>query len=745
MLIALIAGMTMIDQGRPTTIDKWMPTRWSAEAMEGRAWTEYPRPQLVRERWANLNGLWEYAIVSANAQAWSGSQGNIRVPYPIQSHLSGVQKQVYSDQALWYRRTLEVPAAWKGERVRLHFGAVDWQTMVYVNGRLVGEHLGGYDPFSFDITDALKEGENELTLRVWDPTNEGDQPHGKQTFKPEGIWYTAVTGIWQTVWMEPAAASSISLIVCDTKISGEVAVNAAIHGKTDGLTLHARATLNGETVAAGTAKAGAPLSLTIADPKLWSPNSPTLYDLEVELRNGDKTVDKAASYFGIRQIELKTDKYGIRTYLNGEPIFMFGPLDQGWWPDGLYAPPTDEALRYDLEVTKRAGFNTVRKHVKVEPARFYRHCDELGLLVWQDMPNSLKFGPRWNTNFREKNETPDGVRPPDSKERFEAEWRNIMTACRPFTCVVVWVPFNEAWGQFDTKRVAEWTKKLDPTRLVNSASGGNFVDCGDILDIHVYPGPGSPDPVPNRAIVLGEFGGLGLPVNRHTWQDKDNWGYRSYTSSAELMVRYEQLIKTLTLLKSKGLSAAIYTQTTDVEIEVNGLLTYDRAIVKMPLDWLRKVNSAVYAPPVKMEAILATADDSPGEWSYTEAEPAADWFADAFKATGWKTGRSGFGTEGTPGAKIGTVWSSERIWIRREFSASAVEGDLWLKIHHDEDATVYLNGQQIAKLEGYTSDYLYFDIPDGLLREGRNVIAVSCRQTRGGQYIDAGFYRAVRD
>ncbi|MBX3117927.1 MAG: hypothetical protein KF784_02605 [Fimbriimonadaceae bacterium] len=770
MLITLLAGMAMMnptgltnidqnaleetatqnnlvvndEQDRPVTIEKWMSTRWSADALAGRAWKEYPRPQMVRDRWENLNGSWEYAIAPANLEIWPGAQGKILVPYPVQSHLSGVQKQVYADQALWYRRTVVVPDGWKGQRLRLNFGAVDWHTKVLVNGKLVGEHFGGYDPFGFDITDALKAGENELVLRVWDPTTDGDQPYGKQTFTPSGIWYTAVTGIWQTVWMEPVSTSSIALVVAETKISGDVKVDVGVEGKHEGLTVHVKAMLNGAEVATGSAPAGKPIALKVPQPRLWSPDSPTLYDLEVELRQGEKAVDKAGSYFGIREIALKEDKFGVRTYLNGEPIFMFGPLDQGWWPDGLYTPPSDDALRYDLEVLKRAGFNTVRKHVKVEPARFYRHCDELGLLVWQDMPSNLKFGPGWNTNFRVKNEKPDGPRPAVSKQAFEDEWRNIMTACKPFPSVVVWVPFNEAWGQFDTKRVSDWTKAFDPSRLVNPASGGNFVEAGDMLDIHVYPGPGSPDPVPGRAIVLGEFGGLGLPVDKHTWQEKDNWGYRSFTNSADLMVRYEQLIKSLTLLKSKGLSAAIYTQTTDVEIEVNGLMTYDRSILKMPLDWLRKVNSAVYGPPMTMQAVLPTADDSPGEWSYTESEPAADWFGEAFSAVGWKQGKSGFGTAQTPGAIVGTVWSSEKIWIRREFTAVDVSGDLWLKIHHDEDAVVYLNGSEIARLEGYTTDYLFVDIPDGLLRSGKNVIAVSCKQTSGGQYIDAGFYRAVK-
>ena len=740
MLLTLLASISIMDQSRPQNIEKFMTTRWSKDAIEGRAWTEYPRPQLVRNDWLNLNGTWEYAIAPKEAATYPGRQGDIRVPYPIQSHLSGVQKQVYADQALWYRRTFTHPGNWAGKKIKLNFGAVDWQCDVYLNGTLLGKHSGGYDPFSFVLHPSLLKRENEIVLRVWDPTTDGDQPYGKQTFKPEGIWYTAVTGIWQTVWLEPTGQESIEQVYTTTKTNGEVLVHTEMSGETTPSTFQLRATafLDGAEVASASGPAGQPLKLTVPKPRLWSPSSPTLYDLRVEYLKNGELHDSVMSYFGIREITLKKDKFGLRTYLNGEPIFMFGPLDQGWWPDGLYTPPSDDALRYDLEVTKRAGFNTVRKHVKVEPARFYRHCDELGLLVWQDMPSNLKYGPGWNTNYRVKNEKPDGPRPADSKERWEAEWLNIMEACRPFPSVVVWVPFNEAWGQFDTQRVTEWTKRLDPTRLVNSASGGNFVPTGDIMDIHVYPGPAAPPQESGRAIVLGEFGGLGLPLEGHTWQAKDNWGYRTYTTKDELLSRYGDLIENLRLLKSKGLSAAIYTQTTDVEVEVNGLMTYDRAIVKMPLDKLNRLNSTLYGPPIIMVDVLPTADVKPETWRYTESTPGNGWMNADYDATAWKSGRSGFGTARTPGAIIGTEWSSNQIWLRREFEVTAVKGDLWLKVHHDEDATVYINGIEVAKLEGYTQNYVFRNIPDSVLKTGKNIIAVACRQTNGGQYIDVG-------
>ncbi len=740
---ALISGTVMTQDQRSPIVDKWMGTRWSADALEGRGWTEYPRPQLVRSDWLNLNGRWEYAISDKATPSWPGPEGAILVPYPVQSKLSGVQRQVYEDQALWYRSRFTRPADWSDQRTTLNFGAVDWEATVWINGSQVGQHRGGYDPFSFDITEFLKEGENEIVVRAWDPTDTGTQPHGKQFFNPNSIWYTAVTGIWQTVWIEPVAENSLVSVVPVTKIDGSVEFQTEVDGSGSGLSVEVDVLWKGESVAEGRGGANESLTVKVPNARLWSPDSPNLYDAEVRLMRDGVVVDRIQTYFGIREIELKTDEFGPRVYLNGEPVFMFGPLDQGWWPDGLYTPPTDDALRYDLEVTKRAGFNTVRKHVKVEPATFFRHCDELGLLVWQDMPSNLKFPPGWDMDFRKENPKADGPRPQESKDQFLVEWGNIMDACKPFTSVVVWVPFNEAWGQFDTKRISEWTKANDPSRLVNSASGGNFVNTGDIQDIHAYPGPATPDRLTDRAIVLGEFGGLGLPVKGHLWQDRDNWGYRTYDSVEVLKVQYEQLIKQLVLLKGSGLSGAIYTQTTDVEGEVNGLMTYDRAVVKMPLDWLNRVNRQVYRSPVTIQSLAETAEDEQVEWRYTTSAPGSNWFATDFSDSAWSTGRGGFGTEGTPGARIGTTWSSDDIWIRRSFDLADVSGDLYLKIHHDEEATVYLNGVLLTKLDGYTTGYVYWGLPEGVLKPGRNVIAIHCNQTQGGQYIDAGISRIV--
>jgi hypothetical protein len=744
MLTTLIAVMAMAPQDRPQNIEKFMTTRWTQAAAEGRTWTEYPRPQLVRDKWMNLNGKWNYAIAPKGAlEILSSPKDLINVPFAIQSHLSGVQKQVYADQELHYSRTFTLPEDWNGSDVLLNFGAVDWQCWVSINGQPVGEHTGGYDPFSFSIGKFLKPGENSIEVKVWDPTTDGDQPYGKQTFTPGGIWYTAVTGIWQTVWLEPVPKTHVASIRAETKINGQVEIIPELANADHFQHMIAIVSLNGKEQVRGQYIRGQKLVLNVPDPQLWSPSSPTLYDLEFITLEDGAIVDRVQSYFGIREIALKEDEYGTRTYLNGKPIFMFGPLDQGWWPDGLYTPPSDDALRYDIDVLKRAGFNTIRKHIKLEPARFYRHCDEIGMLVWQDMPSNLNYPPGWNTNWRVKNPKPDGPRPEESKRNFESEWQRIIDASRMFPSIVVWVPFNEAWGQFDTVRINNWTKQHDPTRLVNGASGGNFTESGDLFDIHVYPGPGSPDPQPGRAIVLGEFGGLGLPLAGHTWQAKDNWGYQSFPDSPALMVRYEELIKNLVLAKSKGLSAAIYTQTTDVEIETNGLMTYDREVIKMPLDWLRRVNLRAYGPPIQMTTILATADEEASEWAYMEAEPPAGWEQPDFKDSSWKKGKAGFGTAETPGSVVGTIWKSNQIWLRRTFTGKSTSGDIWLKIHHDEDADVYLNGNLIAKLSGYVGDYQYVDIADGAIREGLNTLAVHCKQTAGGQFIDVGISQAT--
>jgi hypothetical protein len=578
-------------------------TRWAKDVTPDKVHPEYPRPQMVRETWANLNGLWDYAVVPTNAPQPTQWDGQILVPFPIESALSGVMKRVSEKERPWYRRTFRVPEAWKGQRVLLHFGAVDWQTTVRVNGQEVGAHTGGYDAFSFDITDALKPGaEQELVVAVFDPTDAGYQPRGKQVRKPGGIWYTPTSGIWQTVWLEPVAASHIrSFRIAPNVDESSVTVQASAlntGGKPtfkvevlDDQRVIQEASLDTMVSTRSIPPQVAPsIKVSVPNAKLWSPDSPHLYGLRLTFSEDGKKVDEIESYFGMRKIALGQDEKGIqRLLLNNQPLFQFGPLDQGFWPDGLYTAPTDEALRYDIEMTKKLGFNMARKHVKIEPARWYYWCDKLGLLVWQDMPS----GDRYISGNQ-----PDITRSPESAANFERELKAMVDGFYNHPSIVMWVPYNEGWGQWDTCRIVDLIKQWDPTRLVNNASGWTDRKCGDVMDIHSYPGPAVPRLEANRAGVLGEFGGLGLPVKGHTWQDEKNWGYRSFKTSEELTDAYIALIRRLRpMTGDQGLCAAVYTQTTDVEIEVNGLMTYDRAMVKMDAAAITTANKTAYTPP----------------------------------------------------------------------------------------------------------------------------------------------------
>jgi hypothetical protein len=725
----------------------WQPadgplmTRWAKEVAPENAHPEYPRPQMVREDWRNLNGLWEYAIRPKEQGQPSHFDGKIAVPFPAESALSGVMKRVGEENRLWYRRAFQIPRDWRGKRLLLHFGAVDWEATVWVNGKQVGTHRGGYDPFTFDVTDALKDtGCQVIVLSVWDPTDAGSQPRGKQVRKPHGIWYTPTTGIWQTVWLEPVPAISIRAIritpdLDENCVWVEVDVPAAKPGTT--VVAHAHFKLEGAPESQPRlmrAHGAAGERFKVRTPgyprvKLWSPESPVLHDIELRLYADGKELDRVDSYFGMRKISLGKDEAGVtRLFLNNEPLFQYGPLDQGFWPDGLYTAPTDEALRYDIEVLKELGCNMMRKHVKVEPARFYYWCDKLGLMVWQDMPNGNNKGDK-------------------ARRQFELELGRVVEAFRNHPCIVMWVPFNEGWGQYDTPRIVQKIKQWDPSRLVNNASGWKDTGAGDVHDVHSYPGPAAPPTEDNRAAVLGEFGGLGLPLEGHTWQDKENWGYRSYETRRELTDAYVALLGRLRPLIGPGLSAAVYTQTTDVEIEVNGLMTYDRAIVKMNAAKAAAANRRLYLPPPVVKPVVATSQSQRQLWRYTTSEPADDWHKAGFDDSDWKKGPGGFGTEDAPGAIVRTKWDGADIWLRRDFTLQDVElSEPHLEIHHDEDAEVYINGVLAAKLTGYTTSYGHVPIRKEarkVLRAGRNCLAVHCHQTKGGQYIDLGLVDVI--
>lgn len=744
-VLLLPAVAAPLTHGQWRAADGPLMTRFAADVSPTNVHREYPRPQMMRKEWLNLNGLWDYAVRPKAEGRPKKFDGQILVPFPIESALSGVMKRVDENQRLWYRRTFTTPDTriLNPPRFLLHFGAVDWDTTVWINGVEIGSHRGGYDPFSFDISDALKAvGEQEIVIAVWDPTDAGTQPRGKQVRKPGGIWYTPTTGIWQTVWMEPVSSERIeSLKIVPDVDRGIVHIEALTVGidKPSEWRVSITVSDDGEVVATQTGLPGRPIEIQIPDAKLWSPEKPFLYDVEVTLALGDDLSRSVKSYFGMRKISLGKDESGVtRILLNNKPLFICGLLDQGFWPDGLYTAPTDEALRYDIEVTKQLGFNAARKHVKVEPDRWYYWADKLGLLVLQDMPSGdryLKRGQR------------ESMRGKKSAEQFEYELRNVIDALRNHPSIVMWVPFNEGWGQYDTVRIAEWVRTYDPTRLVDCASGWNDFPAGDVHDIHSYPGPASPEPEAKRAAMLGEFGGLGLPLKGHTWQDKKNWGYRSYDSREALTDAYVSLIANLhPLIGSPGLSAAIYTQTTDVEIEVNGLMTYDRAVIKMDPKRVAAANQSLYGPAPTVESIVPTAQKNGREWRYTIAKPAETWARPGFDDSSWKLGKAGFGTKGTPGAMVRTEWATPDIWLRREIEwpdKAATDG-LHLRMHHDEDATVYINGVQAVRASGYTTGYLLFPITReamAALKPGRNLIAVHCKQTGGGQYIDVGIVR----
>jgi hypothetical protein len=699
-------------------------TRWAAEVSPTNVLPEYPRPQLVRPDWLNLNGLWDYAVTTDSASQPSHYDGEILVPFPIESALSGVMTNFNESSKLWYHRSFSIPESWRGRRVRLHFGAVDWRCQVWVNGHDIGQHQGGYDAFTMDVTDALNaQGTNEILVCATDPT-EGDQPRGKQSRKPEGIFYTSTSGIWQTVWLEPVPETCIDSLKMTPDVEAKsLRLWVAANNFSENLRVEAAAFINGKQVAQVSGLANAELVLNLPDPHLWSPDDPFLYDLKVTLKSGDKTLDSVSSYFGMRKIALRKDDQGFtRIALNDQCIFEVGTLDQGFWPDGIYTAPTDAALRSDIEFLKKNGFNLTRKHVKVEPDRWYYWCDKLGLLVWQDMPSG-------------NNATVEGRRD------FENELLRMVDGLGNHPSIVMWVLFNEGWGQYDTPQLAAWLKDMDPTRLVDDASGWTDMRAGDVIDMHNYPGPNAPAPEPHRAAVLGEFGGLGFAVDGHLWSTH-SWGYIMLTNNQVLADRYAEALKQVWELHNLGgLSAAIYTQTADVETECNGLQTYDRAVAKIDPGILLAANLGKFSKPPQKIVLADALYGRPG-WKYTTEQPATNWYEPEFDASGWKEGVGGFGTAGTPGIFLNTTWQTDDIWLRREFTVTAEDvSRIKFQLFHDEDVEVYLNGVLAVKLPGFITDYDEFEISKeavAALHPGDNSIAVHCHQTTGGQGVDVG-------
>ena len=567
-------------------------TKWASDVDPLKPWAQYPRPDMVRNEWINLNGLWDYAITPKDAkpEKWDGK---ILVPYPVESAISGVKKRVSENENLWYKRSFKILPTWNKKHVLLNFEACDWETVVWIDGKEVGNHRGGYDPFTFDITHFLSDQKiHELLVRVWDPTDKGDQPRGKQVSKSHGIWYTSTTGIWQTVWLEPVGESYISSFRTVTNAdNGIITFDADVkNAASNSLTFTIKK--DGKEIASASGNSNKEITVQIKNPILWSPDKPCLYDITIELKNGNKTLDKVTSYTGIRKIAIgKTADGFTRMLLNNEFVFENGLLDQGFWPSGIYTPPTEKAMVYDLEMTKKMGYNLIRKHTKVESRIFYYWCDRLGILVWQDMPGGSNKHIPGNHDYEVgvvnggQNDAPDVEMPKEAAEQYEFELKRMIETKYNHPSIVMWVPFNEAWGQFETGRITQQIADYDPTRLVDSASGGNDRGTGNVYDVHHYSSPVVPPAEEKRAIALGEFGGLGLPEQGHLWKQKD-WGYKNMEDSTLQILSifesyYDQIHR---YVKENGLSATIFTQTTDVETEINGLMTYDRKINKLGVE-----------------------------------------------------------------------------------------------------------------------------------------------------------------
>lgn len=736
-MLMLLLPLSLLAQWSPKTTP--IRTQWGKTVDLNNPLPEYPRPQMVRTNWLSLNGYWQYKSGQSTDTVPRNQTlaGRIVVPFPIEATLSGVVKHY---DRLWYRRTFTVPENWAGKRILMHFGAVDWESEVFINGVSKGTHKGGYDAFSYDITDQLTgSGPQEVIVRVYDPTRDYGQPRGKQTTAPSGAMYTCVTGIWQTVWLEPVAEKSISSLKMIPDIDkGTLTVTVNTPDST-GLTVTATAKDGDAIVQTITAKLNKAFTISVPSAKLWSPDSPFLYDMTVVVKRGTETVDSVSTYFGMRKISRKTVGSVTKLYLNNKFVFQMGPLDQGFWPEGIYTAPSDAALKSDIEATKALGFNMTRKHIKVEPQRWYYWADKLGLMVWQDMPSANSY------------DTPTGVT--TDQVAHELEMKRMINDHINSPSIIMWVLFNEGCGQFDTKGRVDLAKALDPSRLVNQGSGGMVAtptSAGDVIDAHRYPAPLC-EIKPNQASVSGEYGGVFYNVPNHQWGSPGTNTDHAFSTS-ELVNMYSSLADQVTYYKTFwNLSAAIYTQLTDVETEINGLLTYDR-IPKVNVNIFKAINERIINQSIiDFVDVVPTSQKTGQTWKYTTTQPASTWANTTFDDSSWKSGPAGFGTAGTPGGTIRTTWATTDIWLRQQFILTDVKREellkLALNLHHDEDCEVYINGVLAGSFNGYTSayeiDYIKKEARNVLSIGGKNTIAIHCTQKGGGQFIDAGIVKLI--
>lgn len=597
---------------------EWKPagekikTVWAETVTPENVWQSYPRPQLVRHDWKNLNGLWEYAVTAMDTDKNDVTfEGNILVPFAIESSLSGVQKTFLPTDRLWYRKEFSLDKAWNGKNIILHFGAVDYSCTLWVNGKEVGSHKGGNNPFSYDITAFLnKKGNQVIELTVTDPTDTESISRGKQQLNQSGIWYTPVSGIWQTVWLEPVSKTHIRQVTHSADIdAGTVSLDVNIFNPTGKEKLHVVLKDGDKTIAESDATAGEKINMNVPDAVLWTPETPKLYDIEVVMTNGGKETDRVKSYVALRKVDIQRDELGNkRVFLNNKPVFQMGTLDQGWWPDGLLTPPSEEAMIYDMIQLKKMGFNTIRKHIKVEPEQFYYYADSLGIMLWQDMVSGFATS-RKDVEHVKAVATEDWNAPAEHSAQWQGEMFEMIDRLRFYPSITTWVVFNEGWGQHNTEEIVKKVMDYDTSRVIDGVTGWTDRKVGHMHDVHNYPVSSMILPQNNndRISVLGEFGGYGWAIEGHLWNpEMRNWGYKTINGAVELMDNYGKVIYDLETLIAQGLGAAIYTQTTDVEGEVNGLMTYDRKITKVPVNYLHATHDRLYkVKPMKSVVLIS--------------------------------------------------------------------------------------------------------------------------------------------
>lgn len=673
-------------------------TRWGKEVTPENAWRSYPRPQLERSRWQNLNGLWSFSVTGADTQMKSVAfDREILVPFCIESSLSGVGETFASTDRLWYKKEFTVDSSWKGNNIILHFGAVDYSCEVYVDGRLAGRHVGGNNSFSFDITRLLKgSGTHTLVVAVTDPTDTDSVTRGKQVREPRGIWYTAVSGIWKTVWLEPVSPTHIERIRPSADIkAGKVTFDFSLSASRGDETVKVAVLDGTKVMAEAEGPAAKALTVAVPDAELWSTDSPKLYDVNVTLSRKGKMLDEAESYFAMREMSKVKDEAGYeRIAINGEPVFQWGTLDQGWWPDGLLTPPSEEAMLWDMVQLKDMGFNTIRKHIKVEPELYYYYADSLGIMVWQDMVSGFcaeRAKEEHVSAFSEK----DWDAPQSVVDQWKYEYNEMVDQLRFYPSITTWVVFNEGWGQHNTPEMTAYAASLDGSRIINSVSGWADRKVGDLDDIHNYPSVSMvlPENTYGRIPVLGEFGGLSLPVAGHMWIEGAGWGYRKLDQGMDLMKDYSTLVYDLEPLVAQGLSAAIYTQTTDVEREVNGLITYDREVIKLPVRILRFMHDRLYKTPAVRPDVLVPA---------------------------------------TPAEKHIAVGAKDSAVSEKTFTVDKDYDHLSFWITTLGEVEVRINGEVVfSQMEKKTKSYNQYNLSDfaGLLRKGENSITVSVKNT----------------